>query len=439
MTETNVSAAAVRAKRPHVSSPNIDSVADTATAAYWNRLAGELLDAGVPAEKFADVEPTLQGILELEELAIHYLPPERLIRRAWIIRNRYREVAGERKYSLYTASNPPALNLPAEGQPDKVDVLALKADLLELHREMAREYIFGNALEYQRAQLARRATIIGIGALMLLAITILWYVLDRRSQNIAAWVAGIIVFIFVGVAFRRSWVRSQQVAGTTSAILLALFLPLAMQAQTTTQTTTTTAQPPKTATTAPPKTATAPTAPTTTAPTTTATATTATTTATTTTATTPQSTLPFRTEEKVTGDPGPATTLTMVVLAGVLGATFSLMRRAQTPITEGDVMRNVQNLAALDTYFFLTPLTGAIAALVLYAFFCGGLLQGSLFPTISAPQSLQPMRFIEFLRNADPVGWTDQGKVLVWCFIAGFAERLVPDSIDRLTSAAEKK
>ena len=107
---------------------------------------------------------------------------------------------------------------------------------------------------------------------------------------------------------------------------------------------------------------------------------------------------------------------------------------------DGDAMRNVQNLAAADTYFFLTPLTGAIAALVLYAFFCGGLLEGSLFPKITCPPGIkQPMRFIDFLLNADPVSWPDQGKVLVWCFIAGFAERLVPDAIDRLTSAAQKK
>ena len=126
-----------RRTAPRVPPRNPSNASDVAAAAYWIRLAGELVAAGVAPELVASVESTLQGTLQLEEIAIKELPPERLIRRAWIIRNRYREVAGERKYSLYTASNPPALNLPADGAPDKVDVIALRADLLELHREMA--------------------------------------------------------------------------------------------------------------------------------------------------------------------------------------------------------------------------------------------------------------------------------------------------------------
>ncbi|HEV7484165.1 MAG TPA: hypothetical protein VGQ65_00680 [Thermoanaerobaculia bacterium] len=365
-----------------------------AARAYWETLVLEMGRAH-------GTQPTWEGILRLEEIAIHALPAERLIRRAWIIRNRYREVAGEAKYSLYTASNPPALSQPAHGDAAQVDVEALRADLLEVHRELTREYIFGNALEHQRGQLSRRATIVGLCALFLLAVTLGWSFLPPLGQQIASGVVAAIAVALLVVVFRRSQAKSAHLA----AIMFALAFGWTVYGQRATTPASRT-----------PVTATVPAGESTREP------------------------EQWRKPSDFTGRPGPATTLTMIVMAGVLGATFSLIRRAQTPAMDGDAMRNVQNLAAADTYFFLTPLTGAIGALVLYAFFCGGLLEGTLFPRIACPPGIpQPMRFMDFLLNADPVSWPDQGKALVWCFIAGFAERLVPDAIDRLTSAAQKK
>jgi hypothetical protein len=365
-----------------------------AAKAYWETLVSEMGgDLGT--------QPTWEGNLRLEERAIQDLDPERLIRRAWIIRNRYREVAGEAKYSLYTASNPPALSQPAHGDAEKVDVKALRADLLEIHHELTREYIFGDVLEHQRGQLSRRATIVGLSALILLTVTLGWTFLPVETQPWAMGVMGLIVLIFIFVVLRRTHLFPQNVGAIVVALVLshAAFAQISPAPQRLTKTA-----------------------------------------ATSSTGSVEQLKKPvMREAEPFDGKVGPATTLTMVVMAGVLGATFSLIRRAQTPMMDGDAMRNVQNLAAADTYFLLTPLTGAIGALVLYAFFCGGLIEGSLFPKITCPDIAQPMRFVDFLKNAGPASWADHGKTLVWCFIAGFAERLVPDAIDRLTSAAQKK
>lgn len=87
--------------------------------------------------------------------------------------------------------------------------------------------------------------------------------------------------------------------------------------------------------------------------------------------------------------------------------------------------------------------SGAIAALVVFAIFCGGMLEGGLFPKIVnnlSPATDGPpmMELITFLNETGPVKHVDYGKLLVWAFIAGFAERFVPDVLDKFTASARK-
>jgi hypothetical protein len=102
---------------------------------------------------------------------------------------------------------------------------------------------------------------------------------------------------------------------------------------------------------------------------------------------------------------------------GALGATVSFISRHY--LNERQLKRQ-QTLMG-------TQLLGAVFASVLLFTFIGGLVQGSLFPSIQVGS------------------WTDLNlrvpdwsKLLVWSFIAGFSERFVPDLLDNLIFRVSK-
>lgn len=170
-----------------------------------------------------------------------------------------------------------------------------------------------------------------------------------------------------------------------------------------------------------------------------------------------------------------STTL-VVIFAGATGAFMSMQQRLQSVNNQGDPIYNLSLLTHGWFSIFLSPLSGAIFAVVLYLFFAGGLLTGAIFPkidTLDAPTNDIVVTVEESpdttagesagaqetpstetgersssvaVRQNDIVGLTDffpqtgpgTGKdfalLLIWSFVAGFAERLVPDTVVRLVN-----
>lgn len=158
-------------------------------------------------------------------------------------------------------------------------------------------------------------------------------------------------------------------------------------------------------------------------------------------------------------------TVLTVILAGLIGGCVSMLQRIQSAPSEGDALFNLAALTNGWRGIILSPLYGGIFASLLFVLFAAGVLNGSIFPVISTPKSefetalpnpsptaspalstearpvalakplmKEPIQIREFLKKTGPVDGTSYALLIVWSFLAGFAERLVPDTLNRLVA-----
>lgn len=118
-----------------------------------------------------------------------------------------------------------------------------------------------------------------------------------------------------------------------------------------------------------------------------------------------------------------------VIFWGTIGGFVSSQRRMQSIPVDGDPLISVFGLANSGYYLWLSPMLGAIFAVVLTLLFISGTLQGTVFPAF---QTQGANTFFGAIKEALPTGAVEYAKLFSWSFLAGFAERLVPDSLDRL-------
>lgn len=135
--------------------------------------------------------------------------------------------------------------------------------------------------------------------------------------------------------------------------------------------------------------------------------------------------------------------LILVMLAGTLGAFFSALIRLYNidQLSIALVSPTVTELEGryLLMYSLVPPIIGAIASVVLYVAFVGGVIGGGIFPEMTCKPSNGCDSLITVMRNYGPKGAQDYGKVLIWGFIAGFSERLVPDMLQALVTKSQKE
>ena len=129
-------------------------------------------------------------------------------------------------------------------------------------------------------------------------------------------------------------------------------------------------------------------------------------------------------------------TILIVLFAGAMGGLMSMLQRYNNLVKETDP---INSITSQSWYQIFTPaINGALFASLLYIIFMGKLIEGSIFPTFE-PTSDPGSGFISLMTEQKPAEGSDYAKLIIWSFIAGFAERFVPDTLTKIISKKEKE
>lgn len=131
--------------------------------------------------------------------------------------------------------------------------------------------------------------------------------------------------------------------------------------------------------------------------------------------------------------------LPLVTLLGAVGGFVSLLRRLQSVSIEGSRLLGLIEMEyGKWSLLFQSLFSGSIFALLLLLIFAAGLVKGDLFPDLHQLAARENDNFVALLWPLAKGNTGEFHKLLVWSFIAGFAEQFVPDILDQLTARQQR-
>jgi hypothetical protein len=134
----------------------------------------------------------------------------------------------------------------------------------------------------------------------------------------------------------------------------------------------------------------------------------------------------------------------IVLLSGALGALFSTLIRVYNydNVPAVLVSRELNGISHYHLFMYsLVPLVvGSIAAGAFFMLMASGMLQGTMFARFACLVDKGCNTLSGMAQYWAPATAQEYGKAIIWGFVCGFAERLVPDALrEYLTTPRRSK
>ncbi len=120
-----------------------------------------------------------------------------------------------------------------------------------------------------------------------------------------------------------------------------------------------------------------------------------------------------------------------IFIAGYVGGIINSYMRTRYLSIDASSLKDdkINKLAIMQVY--VSPLISGLFGFIFYSLCLTGIIGGDLFPNFKGIE--QPYVNVSDLFNIMPVQRIDGAKGVLWGFIAGFSERLVPNILDKIT------
>ena len=134
----------------------------------------------------------------------------------------------------------------------------------------------------------------------------------------------------------------------------------------------------------------------------------------------------------------------IVAILGACGACLSFLRRLSQLPSNIESLGGIIELRRSYVDVFVAMVSGALFAILLYILFASN-LPHELFSTNLVPkfkdfdQADNPSTLVWFISNLKLEDRKAMAIMFIWAFIAGFAEQLVPDVINRIIKLSQLK
>jgi hypothetical protein len=125
----------------------------------------------------------------------------------------------------------------------------------------------------------------------------------------------------------------------------------------------------------------------------------------------------------------------IIFMVGTVGGTANNFRRVQKMTVGPKAKLDLTTSRLITIQIYTSPILGGVFAFALYLIFMAGFLQGTFFPQFKSGSDPYET-FATFAALTEPATHADVAKAVIWAFIAGFSERLVPNFIDKIAKEA---